>query len=413
MDTRCPLGMSPNSAAFALLLGALAALPSFGIDMSLPALDAIGASLGVDADKAGLTISVFMVGYAVAPPFCGPISDRIGRKPIMLGAVAFFAVASLGCTVSHSLAELLAWRVMQGMGAGVGTTITLAVIQDLFDGPAGRAKFSDLASLMVFVPMVAPAAGTAVLTFGGWRAIYGLLTIVGFVLLGIVGRFFVESAKLDNAERPSPKAILRSYALVLSYPVCLGYILVNAAAFGALFAYITGSPLFFIDALGLTRGEYSLVYAGTFVGVLASVFANGRLSRWAVAPAYPLVTGIALAGASAAAFLVTVLAGWSWVPGLVGLLVLGTMGFGLIVPNAMHAAMQPLPSHAGAVSAMTGFVQVLTQSIASALVVSFNGRDPGLSMAVAMILCSIGALLAYGGVARPADAGAALAKSST
>jgi MFS transporter, DHA1 family, multidrug resistance protein len=392
--------MSPHSAAFALLIGALAALPSFGIDMSLPALGSIGASLGVGADRAGLTISLFMIGYAVAPPFCGPVSDRVGRKPIMLGAVALFTVASLGCAVSRSLAELLSWRLMQGMGAGVGTTITFAIIQDLFDGPAGRAKFSDLASLMVFVPMVAPAAGTAVLALDGWRAIFGLLAIVGLVLVGVVWLLFAESARLDNADRLSPAAILRSYAVVLGHPMCLGYILINAAGFGALFAYISGSSLLFIDALGLSRAEYSLVYAATFVGILASVLANGRLSRWGVAPAYPLATGIALALASAAAFLVAVLAGWSFVPGLVGILILGTIGFGLIAPNAMHAAMQPLPSHAGAVSAMAAFVQVLTQSISSALVVSFNGRDPGLSMAVAMIFCSTGALLAYWGVAR-------------
>ena len=400
--------MSPHSAAFALMLGALAALPSFGIDMSLPALDAIGDSLGVSADRAGLTISLFMVGYGIAPPFCGPASDRIGRKPIMLGAVALFAAASLGCTVSHSLAELLIWRVLQGMGAGVGTTITFAVVHDLFEGPAGRAKFSDLASLMVFVPMVAPAAGTALLLIGGWRAIYALLAIVGFGLLAIAWLFFGESAKLNPAEKFSPAAILRSYALVLSYPVCLGYILVNAAAFGALFAYISGSSLFFINALGLTRSEYSLVYAATFIGILASVFANGRMSRWGVAPAYPLGTGIALALGSAAAFFIAILTGWGFVPGLVAILVLGTMGFGLIVPNAMHAAMQPLPSHAGAVSATAGFAQVLTQSVMSALVVSFNGRQPGLSMAIAMILCSLGALLAYGGVARRAEGGAVL-----
>jgi DHA1 family bicyclomycin/chloramphenicol resistance-like MFS transporter len=242
----------------------------------------------------------------------------------------------------------------------------------------------------------------------GWRSIYALLTIIGFALLGIVWLFFAESARLDQAERLSPAAIRRSYALVLRDPVCLGYILVNAAAFGALFAYISGSSLFFIDALHLSRGEYSLVYAATFIGIMASVITNGRLSRWKVAPGYPLGAGIASALAAAAMFLVAVLAGWNWTPGLAAILVLGTMGFGLIAPNAMHAAMQPLPSQAGAVSAMAGFVQVITPSIASAVVVSLNGSDPGVSMAVVMIVCSIGALLAYRRLARPAEASAAL-----
>lgn len=336
--------VSPNSTAFALVLGALAALPSFGIDMSLPALGAIGASLGASADRAGLTISLFMVGYAVAPPFCGPVSDRIGRKPITLAAVALFAAASFGCAVSHSLPVLLAWRVVQGMGAGVGATLTIAIVNDLFEGAAGRAKLSQLASLMVFVPMVAPAAGTAILTVGTWRSLYALLAAIGVVLLGTVWLFLGESAKTDNAERFGLAMMVRGYARALTHPVCLGYILLNAAGFGALFAYISGSSLFFIDALGLSRGQYSLVYAATFIGIMASVLLNGQLSTRGVAPAYPLGAGIGLALCSAAGFLVALLGGWTWVPALTAILVLGTMGFGLIVANAMHAAMQPLPS---------------------------------------------------------------------
>jgi DHA1 family bicyclomycin/chloramphenicol resistance-like MFS transporter len=211
------------------MLGALAALPSFGIDMSLPALGAIGASLGVSADATGLTISVFMLAYALAPPFCGPVSDRIGRRPITLGAVALFTVASFGCAASHSLAELLPWRAAQGMGAGVAATLTLAIINDLSDGASGRAKLSHLASLMLFVPMLAPAAGTAVLAVGDWRSIYRVLAGGGLVLLCVVWLSFGESAMVDRLGRFSATAMLRGYSLALSHPACLGYILVNAA----------------------------------------------------------------------------------------------------------------------------------------------------------------------------------------
>jgi MFS transporter, DHA1 family, multidrug resistance protein len=397
------LRLSPHSFGFALMLGALAALPSFGIDMSLPALGAIGSSLGVSADSAGWTISLFMLGYAVGPPFCGPVSDRIGRRPVTLAAVALFAIASFGCAASHSLPVLLLWRFAQGMGAGVGTTLTLAIINDLFDGAAGRTKLSHLASLMLFVPMLAPAAGTAVLAVGNWRSIYWLLAGGSVVLLCIVWLSLGESAKMDHRERLGPATMLRGYSRALSHPVCFGYILVNAAGFGALFAYISGSSLLLIDALDLSRAEYSLAYAATFIGIMASVLLNGRLSTWGVAPAYPLSTGIALALGSAALFLVAILSGWTWVPALIAILVVGTMGFGLIAPNAMHAAMQPLPNHAGAVSAMAGFVQVLAQSASSAVVVSFNDREPGLSMAAVMTFWSAVALVAYVRLARPAE----------
>jgi DHA1 family bicyclomycin/chloramphenicol resistance-like MFS transporter len=385
------------------MLGALAALPSFSIDMSLPALNAMGVSLGVSAGNAGLTISLFMLGYAVAPPFCGPVSDRIGRRPIILGAVALFAVASFGCAASHSLAALLTWRAAQGMGAGVATTLTFAIVNDLFDGAAGRAKLSDLAILMLFVPMLAPAAGTAVLAVGDWRGIYWLLAGGGLVLLCAVWLALGESARPHHPGRLNPAVMLRGYVQALRQPACLGYILVNAASFGALFAYISGSSLLLIDALGLSRAEYSMAYAATFIGIMVSVLLNGRLSLWGVAPAYPLRTGIALAFGSAVLFLTAILTGWIGVPGLIAILVAGTMGFGLIVPNAMHAAMQPLPAHAGAVSAMAAFVQVLAQSASSAVVVSFNDRKPGLSMAAAMILWSAVALIAYARLARPAE----------
>jgi DHA1 family bicyclomycin/chloramphenicol resistance-like MFS transporter len=395
--------MSPHSFPFAVMLGALAALPSFGIDMSLPALNAMGSSLGVKAGEAGLSISLFMLGYAVAPPFCGPLSDRIGRRPIVLGAVAVFAAASFGCATSRSLPGLLAWRSAQGMGAGVATTLTFTIVNDLFDGAAGRAKISDIASLMLFVPMFAPAAGTAVLAIADWRAIFYLLAGGGLVLLCAVWLDLRETARLTRPARFNPAIMLQGHGLALRHPACLGYIIVNAAGFGAMFSYISGSSLLLIDALGLTRAEYSLVYATTFAGIMAGVILNGRLSTWGVAPAHPLRAGLALAFGSAALFMVAILAGWTGVPALIVILTPGTMGFGLIVPNAMHAAMQPLPNHAGAVSAMAAFVQVLAQSASSAAVVSFNDKDPGLSMAAAMIFWSAVALIAYLRLARPAE----------
>jgi MFS transporter, DHA1 family, multidrug resistance protein len=385
------------------MLSAMAALPSFGIDMSLPALGVIGSSLGVSANSAGWTITLFMLGYGIAPPICGPLSDRIGRKPVILGAVGIFAIASLGSAVSFSLAELLAWRVIQGMGGGVAASLTLAVVNDLFDGAAGRAKISQLASIMLFVPMLAPTAGTFVLAIGGWRGIYGLLSIVGVVLFSAVKLAFGESAQPQLQKRINPLAMLDAYGCALRHPACLGYILVNAAGFAAIFAYISGSSLFLIGTLGLSRTMYSVTYAGTFIGIMASIMLNARLSLWGVAPAYPLRVGIGVALGSASLLVVALVAGWIWVPGLIAILILSAAGFGLIAPNAMHAAMQPLPHHAGAITAMCAFVQVLAQSASSAFVFAFSGRAPGLSMSASMMLWSAICLIAYLRLARPTE----------
>jgi DHA1 family bicyclomycin/chloramphenicol resistance-like MFS transporter len=194
--------------AFTLLLSLLVALPSFGIDMSLPALTATGAALDVAPAQAGMMMSLFMLGFAVAPLFYGPASDRYGRKPVV-----------------------------QGAGAGASMTIALAVIRDLFEGRAARTKLSYVAIATTIVPMIAPTAGAALLAIGGWRVIHAVLAGIGLLLLLAMLLGLAESARVDPANRLVPSIIARNYLRVLMHPLCFGYILVNPAVFGALFAY--------------------------------------------------------------------------------------------------------------------------------------------------------------------------------
>ncbi len=391
----------PASPYFTILLGLLAALPSFGIDMSLPSLSAIGTSLGVSADQAGLTMSVFMIGFAGAPLIYGPVSDRYGRKPVVLFTAALFTLASIGCATSWSLQSLLIWRVVQGAGAGGGMTTALAIIRDLYDGAAARSKLSYVAIAMLVVPMIAPTVGAELLWLGGWRLIYGVLVGVGIVLLLAMSLGFEESARTDHAERLSPSVVLRHYGRVLTNPVCIGYALVNAAAFGALFAYVSGSSLFFIGAVGLSPGHYGLVFADTSIGIMVGAFGNGQLSGRGVSPAYPLTTGLVLSLVCSLALLGMMLTGWTPLPYVLVLLILGNFAFGLIAPNAMQATMQPLPDIAGAAGATAGCIQMLVGSASSALVVFLNDGHSALSMTVLMSVCSFLALAAYLAVARP------------
>ena len=232
----------PTSTAFTLLLSLLVALPSFGIDMSLPALTATGAALGVAPAQAGLTMSVFMLGFAVAPLVYGPASDRYGRKPVVLFAALLFTIAAIGCALAGSLPSLLMWRLVQGAGAGASMTIALAIVRDLFEGQDARTRLSYVAIATMVVPIIAPSAGAALLALGGWRAIHAVLAGVGVVLMLAMGLGFSETARIDPANRLVPSVIARNYLRVLMHPLCLGYILVNAAAFGALFAYTSAAP---------------------------------------------------------------------------------------------------------------------------------------------------------------------------
>ena len=198
---------------------------------------------------------------------------------------------------------------------------------------------------------------------------------------------------------PTIGRVFRGYRQVLGHIACRGYIVTNAAAFGALFAYVSGSSLFFIGALGWSRGAYSLVFAVTSCAIMAGALASGRLSSHGVGIEVLLGLGVSLAVASSVLLLLVLLCGWMWAPGLLLLIVAGTFGFGLIAPNATHAALQPLPNLAGTVSAVAGSLQVLVGAASSAFVVSVSGR-PGLAMALAMVVCSLTAYLSCAGLHR-------------
>jgi DHA1 family bicyclomycin/chloramphenicol resistance-like MFS transporter len=162
----------PDSFVFTLLLGLLSSLPTFGIDMILPSLSATGADLGVAPADVGLAMSVYLLSLGAALLVYGPVSDRFGRKPIVVFGCALVIIASLGCIFAHSLPQLLFFRALQGAGASGPGMAAVTIVSDLFDGAAARAKMSNVVFAINIVPMIAPTVGAALLAVGGWRAIY-------------------------------------------------------------------------------------------------------------------------------------------------------------------------------------------------------------------------------------------------
>src|SRR6267154_2385716 len=214
---------------------------------------------------------------------------------------------------------------------------------------------------------------------------------------------FAESAPIDPASRLVPSVIARNYLRVLMHPLCLGYILVNSATFGALFAYVSGSSLVLINVVGLRPLQYGLVFAATSLGIMAGAFLNSRLSARGVLPFYPLTIGLVLAAVSTTVLLAMTLADWMPLPLVIALLVLGNLAFGLIAPNAMQGAMQPLPQIAGAAGAATGSIQMATGAVVSGLVATLYDEHSALSMTAIMAACSLLGLVSYLLVARPAE----------
>jgi len=396
--------IQPKSLGFTMLLGALAALPPLAIDMGLPALTALGASLKASPAATGSTLSLFMTGFAIAQLVFGPFSDRYGRRPILLAGCGVFAMAGVMCTIAPSIEALIGWRFVAGMGAGAAAVLEMAIVRDLFEGAAARAQFSYVNLVMSIAPMVAPTIGGWILTIADWRAIYGLLAAGGLVLAITIAIGFEESIHQRDRLALAPRRLLSNYCRVLSNRLCIGYALVNGLSFGCMFAYVAGSPLVLIDILGVSTTVYSGFFAATAFAIMAGSFTNGQLSTRNVSPSQLLKVGLMLAVTSAVALAIVSIGNEVRVSTLLPLLVLNTFSFGLIAPNAKHGALQPLPEIAGVAAAVLGFTQMLLGgTIASALVAFFYDGRTANAMTNVMTLFAIASLVVYVGIVHPAE----------
>ena len=392
----------PDSFAFTLLLGLLSALPTFGIDMILPSLSATGADLGAPPADVGLAMSVYLLSLGASLLAYGPVSDRFGRKPIVIFGCALVIFASAGCILARSLPQLLLFRALQGAGASGPAMAAVTIVSDLFDGTTARAKMSNVVFAINLVPMIAPTVGAALLAVSGWRTIYIVPIVGGTVLLGAMAAFS-ESARIDPNLRLSPTTIVRDYFRVLRNPLCIGHLLCNAAATGAVFAYITGSSLFFINALGLSAYQYGLIFGASSLSIMIGTLVNKRIDGWGASPGQAIAIGLTLSTVMATFLLMMAIMGGRSIAVVISVMVGVGSSFGLISPNAMNAALRPIPDIAGSISAVMAFVQMIAAASSSAFVaLLFDGRS-ALSMAVVMLASCLLAIAAYVCVVGPAE----------
>lgn len=386
---------NPHSAVFVVFLASLASLPPLSIDMGLPALNEISRDLHCSLGEAGLTLTLFMAGFAGGPLVYGPLSDRYGRRPVLLSGLGLFSAGGVAAMVAPTIGLLLAARLLEGAGAGAGISMAFAIVRDLFKGEEARVKLSYVQMVTALAPMLAPTIGAAIMSVAPWRAIYGVLGFGGLILVLAVWLGFRESHAPEPSHGSIFGRVVNGYAVLFRRRVGLGFALLYGLSFGVQFSFISGSPLVFMGHFAVSARVYGLIFAVASAGIMLGAFSNTRLSRAGIGGKLPIRLGFGIYLATSLTMLVLVLAGVASVADMLPPLVLSAYAYGLIGPNASHGTLQALPEIAGIAGAMLTSFQMVVAVAASATVAAVYASAGLLAMVLPMLGFGVAALAVY------------------
>ncbi|WP_417532014.1 Bcr/CflA family multidrug efflux MFS transporter [Marinobacter lipolyticus] len=367
-----------------ILLAAAVALGPLATDMYLPALPQIGSDFSTGTDQVQLTLSLYMLGFALAQLICGPLADRFGRKPIMIGGFLLFALASVGCALATNIETLMLCRFLQALGGSAGPVLGRAAIRDIYTPREAARIMAILASIMALAPAIAPTIGGFLVSGLGWASIFIVLAGYALVMAVVVTFGIPEPMRPEYRQPLRLCSLLRNYRTIATDISFLGYTLTNALIFSGLFAFLSGSSFVLIDFLGVEPEHFGLFFACIVVGYVTGNLTAVRLGSRLV-PDQILVRGltVAVVGGSIMAGLAIAEIYTVWAVILPQALFM--VGVGMVLPQTMAGAMANFPQMAGSASALFGFSQMAVAAIAGALV---GHLHDGTSLVMATIIAA-------------------------
>jgi len=346
-----------ESLAVIILLTGLTGITPLSIDMPLAGLPALAADFGEPEAKAQLVIGVFLAGFAIAQLILGPVSDRFGRRPVLLGGLGVYAAMGLVCMQADSLAVLLPARFVQGVAACAGPVAARAVVADIYDGKAAQRAMSIVTAGMGVAPIAAPMIGGALLTWFDWSAVFLTLALTGAVMVTLVLLLLDETLPVRDPRATRFGRIAANYWEMIGTRTFVCFALPSTLASGALFSFIPAAPFVLIGQFGYPPAMFGVFFALVMIGFITGASLSARLSRTR-SPEQMVRLGAGVSAVGGVLMVAGAAAGIEHALTLVVPMAVVMHGTGLMRPNSITGAMAPFRDRAGAASALLGFLQM-------------------------------------------------------
>lgn len=387
--------INPASLACTLSIAALVALGPLSTDMYLPTLPGLTDEFSTDSGSVQLTLSLFLAGFAVAQIVYGPLSDRLGRKPVLLGGLLLFVIASVACSLAVNIEMLIFARFLQALGGSAGPVLGRAMVRDIH-GPAESARvLSHIGSAMALAPALAPILGGYMSVYLGWASIFWFLALFGLLGAGLLMFAIAETAPEEH-RHPKPVAtIVVDYGRLLADPLFLGYTLTCTLAYAGLFAFLSGSSFVIIEYFGVSEQHFGLLFMLVVAGYISGTLLGARLSRRHDFRRLVAVGSLVLLAAGAV-MLAVALNQPRHVMSIVVPMMVFMHGVGLVMPQSMAGALANYPHIAGSASGLLGFIQMSAAGLLGAAVGHlYDGTPVAMASAIACagFLCVVVYLL--------------------
>ena len=365
--------LQPGTFGLTLLLAMLTALGPLSMDMYLPSLPDIAHVLAAPTARTQLTVSSYLIGFTVGQVVYGPLSDRHGRRPVLLAAVALYLTSTLACAAAQSVDPLIAGRFFQGVGGSGAIVLARAIVRDLYSGVRAARELSLMGSISAFAPIVAPMIGGVLQTAFGWRASFVCMSIGAIIAVLVAARLLPETLRQRSGEPISLFSIVRGYGSVLQHRGFLIYLGIITISYAGLFAWISGASVVLQGVYGLSAVTFGFTFAlgaaGYMVGatIAARLVVRLGLDR-------TIGVGVIVLAAGGLALAAVVAAG---IPGiwLVAAMALYLAGLGLAMPQAMAGALTPFPNRAGTAASLMGLVQQAVAAVVAAVIGGYLGSS--------------------------------------